>query len=126
MAASLWSVAICNLYLFSTSGRIRSLTPLDYEKVNSYTITVVATDGGGLKTSTNVSISVTDVNDNAPRFDRNPYTGSVSENLDSNHVVGTVIAHDADSGQFQSLTYSIVGGNVGNAFTINANGRFLY
>ena len=104
MTASLWSVAICNLYLFSTSGRIRSLTPLDYEKVNSYNLTVVATDGGGLKTSTSVSISVTDVNDNAPKFDRNhPYTRSESENLDSNHVVGTVIARDADSGQFRSV-----------------------
>ena len=100
-------------------------TSLDYETTPAYTFIIVAKDGGNLTTTATVRIDVTDVNDNVPRFDRNPYTGSLKENLIGNNLVGTVTARDADSGQRGSVTYSIIGGNVGNAFTINAEGDYL-
>ena len=95
---------------------------MDYEKRNSYIFTIVATDGGGKSASANVSVFVTDVNDNKPVFEKYPYTRSLLENLKDDYVVGKVIATDADSGQRGSVTYSIVQGNIGNPFTINADG----
>jgi hypothetical protein len=44
--------------------------------------------------------------------------GPVAENSVAGTVVGGVVASDPDAGQ--SLTYSITGGNTGNAFAINA------
>jgi hypothetical protein len=99
-------------------------TSLDYETTKDYTFTIVAKDGGNQATSASVTIYVTDVNDHAPRFDQNPYTESLAENLNSDHLVGTVKASDDDSGQRGSVTYSIIGGNIGGAFTINAQGEF--
>ena len=100
-------------------------TSLDYETTREYSFPIVATDGGGLTTQATVIIHVTDVNDHEPRFDKNPYTESMDENLDAGHVVGKVTATDKDSGQRGSVTYSIVGGNNRNAFTINADGEFV-
>lgn len=99
-------------------------TSLDYETTPTYTFTIAATDGGNLTTTAMVRIYVTDVNDHVPRFDSNPYTGSLKENLIGDKLVGTVTARDDDSGQRGSVTYSIIDGNVGNAFTINAEGDY--
>lgn len=103
-------------------GNIRAKTSLDYETTPAYTFTIVAKDGGDLTTSATVKIDVTDVNDHVPRFERNPYTASLKENLNGDNLVDRVSASDGDSGQRGSVTYSIIGGNVGNAFTINADG----
>lgn len=48
----------------------------------------------------------------------NPATFAVDENSPNGTVVGTPMASDPDMGQ--TLSWSIVGGNTGNAFTINA------
>ena len=101
-------------------------TSLDYERKKEYSFKVVAKDGGNATAEATVTIYVTDVNDHEPRFDKNPYIGSVKENLNTNHLVDTVRATDADSGQLGSVTYSIIAGNIGNAFTINAQGRSWY
>ena len=97
-------------------------TALDYETKKEYSFKVVAKDGGNATAEAPVIIYVTDVNDHEPRFDKNPYVESVDENLNPNRVINTVIARDRDSGQRGSVTYSIIDGNVGNAFTINAQG----
>jgi hypothetical protein len=99
-------------------------TSLDYETKKEYSFKIVAKDGGNETTTAEVTIYVTDVNDNEPRFEKNPYTESFAENLNTGHIVGTVKANDDDSGQLGSVTYSIIGGNIGNPFTINAEGAF--
>lgn len=65
----------------SQTGAIVTTKPLDRETVNGYLLTVTARDGGNppLSDTTDVEISVTDVNDNFPIFKQPMYSGSVLE-----------------------------------------------
>ncbi len=47
----------------SASGQLQTKEALDYEDQSSYSVTVTATDGGGLTASIAVTIEVTDVNE---------------------------------------------------------------
>ncbi|XP_074651638.1 protein dachsous-like [Tubulanus polymorphus] len=100
------------------SGQICIKRPLDYERTSVYEFQIVASDADNLYTTAMVKISVLDKNDNRPVF----YPTSYSVNLNENGVVGAevalVSASDADSGDFGSVRYAIVGGNADNLFTI--------
>lgn len=52
---------------------------LDYERQTSYSLTYVATDGGGKITSVNLFIDVQDENDNSPEFNQLVYRRTVDE-----------------------------------------------
>ena len=111
-----------NLILFLL-GEIRLKKALDYESSNKdYTFDVAATDGGGKESTGKVKIFVTDVNDNEPEFQNQPYRENVAENVNVGHVVGTVLATDKDSGPRGRVSYSITAGGE-NAFRINAAGK---
>jgi len=53
---------------------------LDYELMRRFTLTILARDGGGEETTGRLRINVMDVNDNAPIFQKEAYTGSLMEN----------------------------------------------
>ncbi|PNK01760.1 hypothetical protein CEP10_18405, partial [Cylindrospermopsis raciborskii S07] len=83
---------------------------------NTYSVTVTATDGGGLTTTQAVTVNVTDVPEvGNPPVITSSSTFSVAEN---SKQVGTIIATDADG---NTLTYSISGGADQSLFNINAN-----
>lgn len=63
-------------------------------------------------------IEITDSNDNSPVFQPTFYQVSLSENTTFDHPVEFVFATDADTGTNGDITYTIVGGNVNNAFYI--------
>lgn len=71
------------------TGAIVTTKPLDRETLSGYLLTVTAKDGGvpALSDTTDVEISVTDVNDNAPQFNKVSYSGSISEDA----LVGTSV-----------------------------------
>ena len=48
-------------------------TCLDYEEQDLYSLTYMATDGGGKMTSVQVVISIEDINDNPPVFQQQQY-----------------------------------------------------
>ena len=52
---------------------------LDRETKDNYLMTVVATDGGGRRSGASLTITVTDINDQTPRFQGN-YSTKVKEN----------------------------------------------
>ncbi|WP_417040653.1 cadherin domain-containing protein [Cylindrospermopsis raciborskii] len=89
---------------------------------NTYSVTVTATDGGGLTTTQAVTVNVTDVPEvGNPPVITSSSTFSVAENSTQ---VGTIIATDADG---NTLTYRISGGADQSLFTINANtGAFSF
>jgi hypothetical protein len=60
--------------------------PLDRQQVDGTSLVVVATDGGGRATFGSVTITVTDKNDNTPRFSRQVYTTSVREDATGENV----------------------------------------
>ena len=58
--------------------------PLDRETKDQYTLTVIATDGEGIRSTSQVEI--TDINDNAPRFQQAYSQVSVYENYFQSQV----------------------------------------
>ena len=71
--------------LDQSSGVLRVQKNLDYERVQNYDLIIQAEDSGenSLNTTTRVSITVQNVNDNAPLFLDSPYIGFVRENMDN-------------------------------------------
>uniref|UniRef100_A0A671WPU5 Cadherin 22 n=1 Tax=Sparus aurata TaxID=8175 RepID=A0A671WPU5_SPAAU len=91
-----------------------AVADLDRETQDRYELVVKATDMagqmGGLSGSTTVTIVITDVNDNPPRFPQKMYQFSVSEGAAVGTPVGRVIATDADMGENTDMNYLITEG----------------
>ncbi|XP_055930144.1 neural-cadherin-like isoform X5 [Argiope bruennichi] len=95
-----------------TTGVVKLAKDLDYEDLRqpkSYSLIVTATeDSGGFSTSVELTIKVTDVNDNAPRFELPDYQ---AHNVDEDVAVGTSIlqvsASDMDQGKNAEIEYSL-------------------
>ncbi|XP_049685678.1 protocadherin gamma-B5-like isoform X1 [Accipiter gentilis] len=85
---------------------------LDREKQSSFQLVLTAVDGGDpVRSGTvQVHVNVTDLNDNAPVFNRTAYEARVRENLPEGSLVLRVWATDADAGSNGRVSYSF--GNV--------------
>lgn len=81
------------------TGAITTTKALDREIISSYLLTVTARDGGipPLSDTTDVEISVTDVNDNAPVFVSSQYVASIPEDILVGTSVVRIVATDADT-----------------------------
>ena len=55
---------------------------LDREKLDTYYLTIIATDRQGSKTTAPLTITLDDVNDNTPQFVLDRYEVTVQENVD--------------------------------------------
>ena len=84
--------------------------PLDRELQPNYTLNVVATDRGNppLHASRTINLMVTDINDNAPEFEREVYEANVMEVSDPGTSVIQVLATDKDEGNNSAITYSLL------------------
>lgn len=93
-----------------TSGTLYLHKPLDYEELSSYTLTIVASDGGNprLSSTTMFTVLVEDRNDNAPVFPNTAIVRQILEGIPINKAIVTVTAEDPDSGDNGKVTYSIV------------------
>ncbi|XP_075715454.1 protocadherin gamma-C5-like [Rhinoderma darwinii] len=83
---------------------------LDREEISQYTIELTASDLGSppLYSKTSVTLSVSDINDNAPVFTQSTYNAFITENSDPGTLLCTVSATDLDEGVNSDLVYSIV------------------
>ncbi|XP_055498710.1 protocadherin-1-like isoform X3 [Leucoraja erinacea] len=81
---------------------------LDREQRDTYDLTVRVVDGGlPPRSSTSVlRVSVLDINDNAPRFERYIYQGSVEENSPAGTSILQVRATDMDLGENSRIEYT--------------------
>ncbi|XP_078719353.1 protocadherin Fat 4 [Lampetra fluviatilis] len=91
------------------SGEIRSVSTLDRENVASYELTVRATDRGSptQHSTVKVLISVTDENDNSPRFTQ-IFSAHVREDAAVGFPVLRVSTLDADEGPNAAITFSLL------------------
>ncbi|KAM8966927.1 cadherin-19-like [Pelodytes ibericus] len=93
------------------SGVIRVASQMDREAKDTYFVVIQAKDMvgnvGGLSTTTTVTITLTDVNDNAPKFQQKIYDMSIKETALVGEIVGTVMANDQDSGENAEMIYII-------------------
>lgn len=83
----------------SKTGWITTVSEMDHEACSSYSFEVVASDLGELRSlssTTVVTIAVSDVNDNPPRFERELYRGAVKESDSLGEVVAVLKTRDRD------------------------------
>ncbi|CAN5827646.1 hypothetical protein BH11PSE8_BH11PSE8_11700 [soil metagenome] len=93
--------------------------PRDIGADNVYDVIVQASDGL-LAVTQSISVTILNVNDNAPRITSNGGGASAEVAVDAGHAgVTQVTATDAD-GPLGSLVFSIVGGADSSQFTIDA------
>ncbi|XP_033830447.1 protocadherin gamma-A8-like [Periophthalmus magnuspinnatus] len=94
----------------STSNGFYSLVSemhLDREQTNQHNITVTCSDEGvpSLSSSVTLTLHISDVNDNAPVFDRSSYEAYIVENNSPGLSIFTVKATDADWNQNARVSY---------------------
>nr|QAT77747.1 E-cadherin [Halisarca dujardinii] len=99
------------------SGELTVDGETDYEAIQRYEIPVIAVDSGVPQQtgSATVFLSLTNINDNAPRFASSLLELSVQETAHNGSIVGSVSATDPDS---DPITYSLEGTD--SLFTIDA------
>lgn len=107
-----------------TQGVIRTLLGLDRETVPVYELTVMASDKGQPQLSSSVKVKVTleDVRDSKPKFEKDPYIVFIKENLKERSNVLQVKAASQDLVKGDPITYSIISGNDPLTFVIGIDG----
>ncbi|XP_022049493.1 cadherin-7 [Acanthochromis polyacanthus] len=90
---------------------VTSWPNMDREAREQYLVVVQVKDmlglSGGYSSSTTVTVSLTDVNDNGPTFQHHLYTFVVPENAPMGTTVGRIMAEDGDVGINAKMTYSL-------------------
>ncbi|NXL74032.1 CAD18 protein, partial [Leptocoma aspasia] len=108
------------------TGVIRTaLHNMDREAREHYSVVIQAKDMagqvGGLSGSTTVNITLTDVNDNPPRFPQKHYQLYVPESAQVGSAVGKIKANDADTGPNADMKYTIINGDGSGVFSISTD-----
>nr|XP_038042543.1 LOW QUALITY PROTEIN: protocadherin gamma-A5-like [Anas platyrhynchos] len=96
-------------YLDPETGSITLVRSLDFEESDFYEMEVEVHDGGGLFDTATVSISMTDVNDNAPELTVSSALSEISEDAPPGTVVALLHVQDRDSGANGEVRCSLVG-----------------
>ncbi|XP_058820979.1 cadherin-related tumor suppressor [Topomyia yanbarensis] len=104
----------------SVSGAITILQPLDYDSIQTYQLNITAEDLAfkPKKSMAMITVTLTDINDNAPTFNQTEYDAFIPENSPPNTFVYKAIAHDRDSPKNAIIHYSIIGGTGRDMFSI--------
>ncbi|KAM9350154.1 cadherin-6-like [Symphorus nematophorus] len=98
---------------------------MDREQREHYQVVIEAKDmagqRGGLTGTTVVNITLTDVNDNPPRFTQSIYQFRVPESSKSGTPVGRIRATDRDIGKNAEMYFTIVSGDGMDMFDITTD-----
>uniref|UniRef100_A0A8C5T6F9 Cadherin 9 n=1 Tax=Malurus cyaneus samueli TaxID=2593467 RepID=A0A8C5T6F9_9PASS len=105
------------------TGIIRTALPdMSRENREQYQVVIQAKDMGGqmggLSGTTTVNITLTDVNDNPPRFPQSTYQFSSPESAPPGTPLGRIKANDPDVGENAEIEYSISNGDGSDMFDI--------
>ncbi|XP_076017367.1 cadherin-6-like isoform X2 [Genypterus blacodes] len=108
------------------TGLIKTaLAGMHRELKDNYQVVIQAKDMagqvGGLSGTTTVSITLSDVNDNPPHFNKTLYEFRVPESNEPGSVVGVIQAIDADIGENAVMDYRIIGSDGPGMFDISTN-----
>uniref|UniRef100_A0A8C0G160 Cadherin domain-containing protein n=1 Tax=Chelonoidis abingdonii TaxID=106734 RepID=A0A8C0G160_CHEAB len=99
--------------LDKTTGLLTTAFPLDHESQEYYTLTIMALDDGtpSLSATQMLTVSILDVNDERPVFQKQLYEAAVCENQNPGEFVINVEAADRDSGNFNHFNHYFHTGN---------------
>ncbi|KAK4827165.1 hypothetical protein QYF61_015127 [Mycteria americana] len=105
------------------TGIIKTALPdMSRENREQYQVVIQAKDMGGqmggLSGTTTVNITLTDVNDNPPRFPQSTYQFSSPESAPPGTPLGRIKANDPDVGENAETEYSISNGDGSDMFDI--------
>uniref|UniRef100_A0A4W3JWM7 Cadherin-7-like n=1 Tax=Callorhinchus milii TaxID=7868 RepID=A0A4W3JWM7_CALMI len=106
-----------------TTGIIRAaLSDMDRETKAQHLVLIEGRDmaglKGGLSATTTVTINLSDVNDNGPKFQHKLYHLAVLESAGVDSTVGRVKATDADMGENAEMSFAIEKDDGSDAFDI--------
>ncbi|KAK0398713.1 hypothetical protein QR680_002721 [Steinernema hermaphroditum] len=106
-----------------SSGTVRVDSKLDRETTPRVILPVLARDRGdpSLVGRSVVTITLADVNDNAPQFQFPMYNLWVAENSPIGTTVGQLVANDLDEGENARISFRIFGGNDAKLFGIETD-----
>ncbi|XP_049897643.1 protocadherin alpha-3-like isoform X4 [Epinephelus moara] len=100
---------------------------LDRERASQYNVTITATDEGTppLSGTSVITVHVSDVNDNAPRFKESVINIFVKENSPVGAVIYTLAADDPDVDENAKVTFSVINNNpknniIGSVINVNS------
>ncbi|VDN04917.1 unnamed protein product [Thelazia callipaeda] len=100
-----------NWFGIKPDGRIFLVAPLDYEENTFHQLTITICDQKlpekSFQTTTKVTVSVVDVNDNAPQI-ISPPVFVVLQNIAPDTIIGRIKAKDPDKGYNSQLQYRIL------------------
>uniref|UniRef100_A0A8B9HZ42 FAT atypical cadherin 3b n=1 Tax=Astyanax mexicanus TaxID=7994 RepID=A0A8B9HZ42_ASTMX len=105
---SLFGIGVEDFYMDAYTGELKTATVMDREKTPGYKLIAQATDGGGLFCRSEISLTVLDVNDNAPSFFFTEFLASVFESAAPKTLLTRLQASDPDEGLNRSIMYSLV------------------
>ncbi|XP_032371274.1 cadherin-8 isoform X1 [Etheostoma spectabile] len=99
-----------------------ALHGMDREMREEYLVVIQAKDMGGhmggLSGTTTVTVTLTDINDNPPKFSKSLYEFVIPEDLTIGKMGGKVKANDRDIGDNAKSTYNIIEGDDQGMFEI--------
>ena len=106
------------------NGEIRIAEDIDRETIRIFQLMVEASDSGtpqSQRNTTEMLITITDVNDNPPTFNPAMYSAVLREDFINDTNIFNVSAFDNDEPGTRNsdIVYSITEGNVGSVFNIN-------
>ncbi|PIO59084.1 cadherin domain protein, partial [Teladorsagia circumcincta] len=101
-----------------STGSVLVMEPLDFEVCREIRAIIYARQGT-LTSYVTLTVTVTDDNDNAPRFVHKDYVVNLPSSSPVGSSVITLLAHDADSGENGVVKYSIISGNELGLFAVD-------
>lgn len=107
--ATLWTGGDGMFAINQSSGEIYTIKDLDREIESQYLLWIRVQDGGSppFSTEINVNITVEDINDQTPVFEKQAYKASILENLAKGSKILTAKALDLDEGLNGEVIYEI-------------------
>uniref|UniRef100_A0A671R6T4 Protocadherin Fat 3-like n=1 Tax=Sinocyclocheilus anshuiensis TaxID=1608454 RepID=A0A671R6T4_9TELE len=105
---SLFGIGVEDFYMDANTGELKTASLLDRERTAGYKLIAQATDGGGLFCRSEISLTILDVNDNAPSFAFTRFMASVYENAAPKALLTRLWANDPDEGLNRKIVYSLV------------------
>ncbi len=117
-----YSLSNNNMFALDAAGNLKLLSRLNYEQQHSYSVVITAHSykqpaygSASNDTTLLVTISVGNVNDNAPQFTPGFIVSSILENQSPGQSIAQYSAYDLDGG---NISYSIMG----DGFSIDQSG----
>uniref|UniRef100_A0A672RFF8 FAT atypical cadherin 3 n=1 Tax=Sinocyclocheilus grahami TaxID=75366 RepID=A0A672RFF8_SINGR len=105
---SLFGIGIEDFYMDANTGELKTASLLDRERTAGYKLIAQATDGGGLFCRSEISLTILDINDNAPSFAFTRFMASVYESVAPKALLTRLRANDPDEGLNRKIVYSLV------------------